>query len=90
MSPVWIAFACGCLLGSLAGVFVVSLCLAAKRGDEDRERMFAGVVPPVEFSAEYPERYTLKLFCLNDHEWHGECLPACCPACHSPAVGART
>jgi hypothetical protein len=33
MSPVWIAFWVGMVAGTLAGVFVISLCLAAKRGD---------------------------------------------------------
>lgn len=34
MSPVWIAFWCGIFLGSIAGVMVISLCAAAKRGDD--------------------------------------------------------
>jgi len=33
MSPVWIAFCCGVFLGSIAGVMVIALCMAAKRGD---------------------------------------------------------
>lgn len=31
---------------------------------------------------------SLKFFCPNGHEWYGECIPACCPACHLPAVGS--
>jgi hypothetical protein len=34
MSPVWVAFCCGFFFGSVAGVFVIALCFAAKRGDE--------------------------------------------------------
>lgn len=29
------------------------------------------------------------LFCDDGHEWFGECLPAVCPRCHQPAIGAR-
>ena len=31
----------------------------------------------------------MKLFCDDGHEWFGDCLPAVCPRCHMPAVGAR-
>ena len=31
----------------------------------------------------------MKLFCEDGHEWFGECLPAVCPRCHKPAIGAK-
>lgn len=34
MTPVWVAFLAGIFVGSGVGVFVVALCVAAKRGDE--------------------------------------------------------
>lgn len=34
MIPVWVAFCCGVLLGMLAGVFAITLCLAAKRTND--------------------------------------------------------
>jgi hypothetical protein len=34
MSPVWVAFCCGVFIGSIAGVMVIALCMAAKRGDD--------------------------------------------------------
>lgn len=45
MSPVWLAFVSGMFLGCVAGVVVLSLCVAARRSDEDIERMFSEVVP---------------------------------------------
>ena len=33
MAPVWVAFCVGVVVGGIAGVFAISLCLAAKRGD---------------------------------------------------------
>lgn len=81
MSPGWIGFACGGGLGTLAGMVIMGVCLAAKWSDRHIERMFADVVPP--------ERYTLKMFCADEHEWFGECIPARCPRCHKPAIGAR-
>lgn len=34
MSPVWVAFCVGLLLGAPVGIIVISLCMAAKRGDD--------------------------------------------------------
>ena len=82
----WIGFACGLVIGVAVGVFIRELCGVVKRGDIDIELMFADVVPADE---RYRPEDCLKLFCLNDHEWYGECLPAVCPVCCSPAVGAR-
>lgn len=34
-------------------------------------------------------RFTLKFICVGGHEWFGECVPAVCPRCHRPAIGAH-
>lgn len=36
------------------------------------------------------DRYFLKMYCADGHEWFGECIPAVCPWCHKPAIGARS
>ena len=46
MSVQWIGFWTGCLLGCIAGVALMALCVIAKRSDRDMERMFSDVVPP--------------------------------------------
>ncbi len=87
MSVVWIAFWCGLFLGVPLGTVALALCVVAKRSDEDIERMFADAVPHVVAAAADP--CGLKLFCANDHQWFGECLPAACPFCHGQSIGAR-
>ena len=37
MSPAWLGFACGAVIGFSFTVLVLGLCLAARRGDEFRE-----------------------------------------------------
>ena len=34
MNPVWVAFACGLVLGTTTGIFLAALCVAARRADE--------------------------------------------------------
>ena len=33
MSPAWLAFLCGGLMGGFAGICIVSLCMVAKQSD---------------------------------------------------------
>jgi len=45
MSPGWIGFICGLIVGAPVGIIVLALCIVAKRADGDIERLFSGVVP---------------------------------------------
>lgn len=46
MSHTWIAFVCGLVVGAPIGLLALALCVVAKRGDQDIDRLFSDVVPP--------------------------------------------
>ncbi len=56
MTPGWIGFLCGLIVGLACGIVVMSLCIVSKRSDEDMEQMFAGVVPPEPLKNTLPPR----------------------------------
>jgi hypothetical protein len=83
IAPVWMAFSVGMFLGVIVGILVLSSYVMAKQSDTAVIRNMSPA------SAEFREKYCLKMFCEEGHEWFGECIPSVCPSCYKPCIGAR-
>jgi hypothetical protein len=83
IAPVWVAFGVGMILGIVIGMAALSLFVMAKQADAADIRNMSPA------NAEFAEKFCLKMFCEDGHEWFGECIPSICPSCYKPCIGAR-